>query len=86
MVKKLFGPSTHVQSPDRQDLQEIDISTSFLNSKILPEPAPDLVKKRLEIKKLSLEKLGDESCKPDNPKPKLCSVMSKLEKEADNLL
>ena len=23
--------STHVQSPDRQDLQEIDISTSFLN-------------------------------------------------------
>ena len=58
-----------------------------MNSKILPEPAPDLVEKRLEIKKLSLEKLGDESCKPDNPqKPKLCSVMSKLEKEADNLL
>ena len=62
-----------------------DISASFLNSKIIPEP--DLVSKGLEMNKLSLRKLAYWSFNPDDPQiSDLCSVMSKLEKEADNLL
>ena len=66
---------------------ETDINASFSNSKIILEPAPDLAKQRLEKKILSLVKLGEESCKPDNPRnADQSAVMSKLEKDADILL
>ena len=83
----LSGNAEDGLSSKKPKLVEPDICTSFSNSNFILEPATDLAKQRKENKKLSLVKLGEESCNPDNPSnADQSSVMSKLEKEADILL
>ena len=83
----LSGNAEDGLSSKKPKLVEPDICTSFSNSNFILEPAPDLAKQRKQNKKLSLIKLGEESCNPDNPSnTDQSSVLSKLEKEADILL